>query len=168
MAEVSKVEMIAEPSLAPTVQVMEQATPLVQPTPELTKNPHNTARGVSQHSLWPLQFSSGVILLLGQLAVDPSLLRYPPALISVSNFPASARPQFGLSFSPLVFEMAIGEGMTRFPGCVLWCIPIRGEWSNRRGYLLPGVLLGTGHLPLSGRSVRSALQVCLMKPCAPR
>jgi hypothetical protein len=45
---------------------------------------------------------------------DPNLLAYPPALISVSNFPVSARPQAGLSFSPYVFELFIGEGMTRF------------------------------------------------------
>jgi hypothetical protein len=32
----------------------------------------------------------------------------------VTNFPLTARPQAGLSFSPYVFEMYIGEGMTRF------------------------------------------------------
>jgi hypothetical protein len=49
------------------------------------------------------------------LAVDnPQLLELPPALVSITNFPASARPQAGLSFSPYVFELYIGEGMTRF------------------------------------------------------
>ncbi len=38
----------------------------------------------------------------------------PPALVSVTNFPISARPQAGLSFAPYVFEMYVGEGMTRF------------------------------------------------------
>jgi len=32
----------------------------------------------------------------------------------VTNFPVTARPQAGLSYSPFVFEMYIGEGMTRF------------------------------------------------------
>jgi hypothetical protein len=32
----------------------------------------------------------------------------------VTNFPVSARPQAGLSFAPYVFELYIGEGMTRF------------------------------------------------------
>ncbi len=114
MAEVSKVEMIAEPSLAPTVQVMEQATPLVQPTPELTEKSSIQPGQSASTAYGPYNFPAGVNPLTGQLAVDPSLLRYPPALISVSNFPASARPQAGLSFSPLVFELAIGEGMTRF------------------------------------------------------
>jgi hypothetical protein len=41
-------------------------------------------------------------------------LLLPPALVSVTNFPPTARPQAGLSFSPMVFELYIGEGMTRY------------------------------------------------------
>jgi hypothetical protein len=52
--------------------------------------------------------------LTGQPCEDTDLLNLPPALVSVSNFPITARPQAGLSFSPYVFEMYIGEGMTRF------------------------------------------------------
>jgi hypothetical protein len=52
--------------------------------------------------------------LTGQPCDDPSLLNLPPALVSVSNFPVTSRPQAGLSFAPYVFEMYIGEGMTRF------------------------------------------------------
>ena len=52
--------------------------------------------------------------LTGQPCEDTDLLDLPPALVSVSNFPVTARPQAGLSFSPYVFEMYIGEGMTRF------------------------------------------------------
>ena len=62
----------------------------------------------------PDQFAKGINPLTGLPAADPELLAYPPALISVSNFPVSARPQAGLSFSPYVFELFIGEGMTRF------------------------------------------------------
>jgi hypothetical protein len=58
--------------------------------------------------------ATGTNPLTGQPAADPALLAYPPALVSVSNFPVSARPQAGLSFSPYVFELFIGEGMTRF------------------------------------------------------
>lgn len=60
------------------------------------------------------QFATGINPLTGLPVADPDLLAYPPALISVSNFPVSARPQAGLSFSPYVFELFIGEGMTRF------------------------------------------------------
>ena len=52
--------------------------------------------------------------LTGLPADDPNLLNLPPALVSISNFPVSARPQAGLSYSPVVYEMYIGEGMTRF------------------------------------------------------
>jgi len=41
-------------------------------------------------------------------------LKIPPILVSITNFPPSARPQAGLSYSPIVFEIWIGEGMTRF------------------------------------------------------
>jgi hypothetical protein len=35
-------------------------------------------------------------------------------LLSISHFPATARPQAGLSFAPYVFEIYITEGATRF------------------------------------------------------
>ena len=62
----------------------------------------------------PDSFAQGTNPLTGLPAADPALLSLPPALVSVSNFPVTARPQAGLSFSPYVFEMYVGEGMTRF------------------------------------------------------
>ena len=62
----------------------------------------------------PEQFPEGVNPLTGLPVEQASLLSLPPALISVTNFPVSARPQAGLSYSPYVFELFIGEGMTRF------------------------------------------------------
>ncbi len=50
----------------------------------------------------------------GEPVADPSLLQFPAVLVSITDFPPSARPQAGLSFSPWVFEMYIAEGMTRF------------------------------------------------------
>jgi hypothetical protein len=41
-------------------------------------------------------------------------MRLPAMLISISNFPAEARPQAGLSFADYVFEFSITEGATRF------------------------------------------------------
>ncbi len=52
--------------------------------------------------------------LTGLPVSDPDLLKNPPALVSITNFPVTARPQAGLSFSPFVFEFFIGDGMTRF------------------------------------------------------
>jgi hypothetical protein len=41
-------------------------------------------------------------------------LLLPPALVTITNWPPSARPQAGLTFSPIVFEWYIGEGMSRY------------------------------------------------------
>ncbi len=52
---------------------------------------------------------------LSGLPVDHvELLALPPALVSISNAPLPTRPQAGLSFSPLVFEIYIGEGVSRY------------------------------------------------------
>jgi hypothetical protein len=52
--------------------------------------------------------------LSGQPVQDLSTLKLPAMLISISNFPATARPQAGLSFASYVFEFSITEGATRF------------------------------------------------------
>lgn len=59
-------------------------------------------------------FPPGYNPLTGLPAVDPSLLDLPALLVSISNFPAIARPQAGLSFAPMVFEFSITEGANRF------------------------------------------------------
>lgn len=62
----------------------------------------------------PDEFPAGVNPLTGQAVENPSLLNLPPAMVSVTNFPVSARPQAGLSSAAYVFEMYIGMGMTRY------------------------------------------------------
>ncbi len=52
--------------------------------------------------------------LTGQPVADAALLQIPAVLISISHFPATARPQSGLSFAPFVYEYYITEGTTRF------------------------------------------------------
>ncbi len=59
-------------------------------------------------------FPKGYNPLSGEAVEDPSLLRVPAMLISVSHFPPVARPQAGLSFAPWIFEFYITEGATRF------------------------------------------------------
>ncbi len=59
-------------------------------------------------------FPAGVNPLTGLPVPDPSDLDLPAVLLSVSNFPVSARPQSGLSFASMVYEIYIGEGSTRF------------------------------------------------------
>jgi hypothetical protein len=72
------------------------------------------AQAASPAPVGPDQFPAGVNPLTGLPVEDAALLALPPALISVSNFPVSARPQAGLSYAPYVFEMYIGKGMTRY------------------------------------------------------
>jgi hypothetical protein len=62
----------------------------------------------------PDDFPSGVNPLTGLAVHDPSLLDLPAVLVSISNSPASTRPQAGPGFAPWVFELFIGEGVTRF------------------------------------------------------
>jgi hypothetical protein len=60
------------------------------------------------------QFPKGYNPLSGQQMENPNTLFTPALLVSVSHFPAIARPQAGLSFAPWVFEFYITEGATRF------------------------------------------------------
>jgi len=62
----------------------------------------------------PVQHAPVVNPLTGLPVQDPTLLDFPAALVSVSHFPPTARPQAGLSYSPFVFEVYITEGATRF------------------------------------------------------
>lgn len=59
-------------------------------------------------------FPESVNPLTGLVVTDPALLQLPAVLISITNFPPSARPQSGLSFASWVYELYISEGMTRF------------------------------------------------------
>ena len=60
------------------------------------------------------ELPTGINPLTGLSVENPENLLLPPAMVSITNFPVSSRPQAGLSFSPFVFEIYIGEGMTRF------------------------------------------------------
>jgi hypothetical protein len=68
--------------------------------------------------------------LTGLPVKDGANLALAPALVSVTNFPTTARPQAGLSFSPFVYEMYIGEGMTRFLAVFYGDYPKKGEDSR--------------------------------------
>jgi hypothetical protein len=99
----------------------ETQTPIPSETPTQTPSPIATATATPQSTQPPAvygpeldQFPQGVNPLTGLPVGDPALLGLPALLISITNFPASARPQAGLSSSPWVWEIYIGEGMSRF------------------------------------------------------
>ncbi len=81
----------------PPVSATETMNPVSAPTVEPTQ-----------------QIVSNINPLTGLTVEDPSLLQLPAVLVSISHFPATARPQAGLSFAPYVFEIYITEGATRF------------------------------------------------------
>jgi hypothetical protein len=103
---------LAAPSLAaPTLTLTPQPSTIpgetlaqaVQPSPTLLTIGPDTGN-----------IPAGYNPLTGLPAADPASLKLPAVLISITNFPPSARPQSGLSFSPWVFEIYIAEGMTRY------------------------------------------------------
>jgi hypothetical protein len=83
-----------------------------QVTPSVTPSP-----SASPTSLPPVvgpDYMPGFNPLTGLPVSDPATLNQAPFLVSVTNFPLSARPQSGLSLASIVWEVSIGQGMSRF------------------------------------------------------
>lgn len=100
----------------PTATPTNTATITPGPSPTATVTPSPTPQPTATPlTLGPLKenFPAGVNPLSGLAVQDPSLLDIPALLISISHFPATARPQAGLSFAPIVYEFSITEGATR-------------------------------------------------------
>ena len=82
---------------------------------DLPKEVHTIPSVASDVSptIGPLNYPVGINPLTGLPVQNTENLKFSPMLVSISNFPASGRPQAGLSFSPIVFELYIGGGETR-------------------------------------------------------
>jgi hypothetical protein len=105
-------------SSPPVVELTVTATPAATATVANTFTPRPTITIPPQAptDVGPdlADFPDGISPLTGLPACDPSLLEFPAVLVSISHFPAEGRPESGLSFSSMVFEMYIGTGATRF------------------------------------------------------
>jgi hypothetical protein len=88
------------------------ATPQAEQNKTSQVPTQTTAAPLAQ--IGPEQYPADVNPLTGLPVKNPENLLLPPALVSITNFPISSRPQAGLSFAPFVFELYIGEGMTRY------------------------------------------------------
>ena len=91
-------------------------TPVISITSTATQVPLQTATPQPPPlpaTYGPDQFPQGYNPLTGQPVADPALLEIPAILVSISHFPAVARPQAGFSFAPFVYEFFITEGSTR-------------------------------------------------------
>ncbi|MBI5841660.1 MAG: DUF3048 C-terminal domain-containing protein [Chloroflexi bacterium] len=125
---------------AAITEIPPQTTPLT-PTPQPNGDYKSLGPNVED-------FPEGYNPLTGQPAIDPSLLDIPALLISISHFPATARPQAGLSFAPYVFEFSITEGATRFLTTFYGEypepeIPVKGNCEIRTGaFTQTGLILG--------------------------
>ena len=124
----------------PTLAVTATATPISTVVPTATVTPTPTPTQV-ETSLLPIEigppdrdetivygydsadFPEDVNPLNGLEVETPELLDYAAMIVSISNFPASARPQAGLSFAPMVYNFFIGQGMDRFLGVFYGTVP---------------------------------------------
>jgi hypothetical protein len=88
--------------------------PAATPIPPAAQGDASAILPVKYTTSGPDNFPSGINPLTGLAVKDADNLKLPPALVSITNFPISARPQAGLSYSPIVFEMYIGQGDSRF------------------------------------------------------
>jgi hypothetical protein len=100
----------------------------------------------------PQDIPNGYNPLTGLPAVDPTLLQFPAVLVSITNFPPSARPQAGLSFSPWIYEIYIAEGMTRYLATFYGDFPKTASAADLSGLSqqTPGAQVGpvrSGRLP---------------------
>jgi hypothetical protein len=66
----------------------------------------------------PDRYPENVNPLTGE-QVDPAKLNRIPIAVKISNFPVSARPQWGLAFADVVFEHLAEGGNTRFTAIFL-------------------------------------------------
>ncbi|MEI8133052.1 MAG: DUF3048 C-terminal domain-containing protein, partial [Leptolinea sp.] len=92
-------------------------SPAPPPVPPATAEPTATPTTPPPQIAYPVGpdvYPPGINPLSGLPVEDPESLNLPPALLSISNSPVTARPQAGLSFAPLIYELFIGAGNSRF------------------------------------------------------
>ena len=136
-------------TLPPKSTQTSTATPTQQPTSTSTFTPTQQSTSTPA-SYGPDQanFPANINPLTGQPVTDPSTLLAPVMLVSISNFPATARPQAGLSFAPYVFEFSITQGdnrfLTAFYGEFPYPeVPVTGGCEVRQGaFIKTGTILG--------------------------
>lgn len=97
---------------APTTSPLPTAAVVVD-TPLATSAPTVGAEPTAVAVLGPDSYPAGVNPLTGEDVGADRLERIPLA-VKITNFPVSARPQFGLAQADVVFEHQAEAGLTRF------------------------------------------------------
>lgn len=114
-AATSEAPTLASPlvvTAAPTTSPLPTAA-IVVDEPSATPAPTQPAQPTAAVILGPDSYPAGVNPLTGEDVGADKVERIPLA-VKISNFPISARPQFGLAQADLVFEHQAEAGLTRF------------------------------------------------------
>jgi len=103
---------------SPNVTLAPTGTATLRPTATLpastkTAQPTLTSTPLPQ-AVGPDTYPETINPLTGLPVSDPAMLELAPGLLSISNSPVTTRPQAGLSYADFVYELYIGEGVTRF------------------------------------------------------
>ena len=140
-----------QPALPAVQQDTETPVPAEEPTqtpppPPAPPEPPAADPQEPQGAIGPETFPVGINPLTGLPVGSPDNLALPPALVSITNWPPAARgQQAGLSFSPFVYELYIGEGMSRFLAMFYGDFPASADPANAgNSYVGP---IRSGRLP---------------------
>ncbi|MCJ7825808.1 MAG: DUF3048 domain-containing protein [Anaerolineales bacterium] len=102
------VEKPTAPSLPPTAVSEDTEEEMQEPPPEAADVDVQPTQPAEPESEKPVNPMTGLPV------DDPDVLQRRPLLVSISNFPPTARPQAGLSFASHVYSTFIGFGMNRY------------------------------------------------------
>ena len=102
-----------------TMTALPTATPTATATPQPTDTPV---------SYGPDQYPPGINPLTGLPVENPDDLKFPSVLISIPEFPVSARPQSGLSSASWIYEIYIGDGESRMMASFYGTFPGFGDF----------------------------------------
>ena len=135
-------------NVSPTESLVPTPIPTSAPTSTATQQPTGISGRVGPQLA---DFPPGINPLTGLPVTDPSLLNLPAILISIPNFPVSARPQAGLSFAPWTFEIYIGYGESRFLSAFYGEEPqvipdLNGSCKVRTDPFVPGAVVLGNHV----------------------
>lgn len=136
-----------EPEEEPTATLPPPPAPPEPPAaPQGQEDEQQAPPPVPQGPMGPETFPAGINPLTGLPVNNPDNLALPPALVSITNWPPVARgQQTGLSFSPFVYELYIGEGMSRFLAMFYGDFPASTDAANAgNSYVGP---IRSGRLP---------------------
>ncbi len=105
-------------NLSPAVPATPTPQPTVPASPPVAETPSAPPPATTIPVYGPDTYPDNINPLTGQ-QVDPAKLNRIPLALKITNFPLSARPQWGLSLADIVVEHLTEAGLTRFTAVYL-------------------------------------------------